>query len=176
MEMITDMARLFEIRRSKIHGRGGFALQPIPKGTRLVEYTGEIITSAEADRRSERSRSERTYLFTINSRKLVDATRRGSRARFINHSCEPNCESTVERGRVYIEAARDIEPGEELTYDYQLTIDGSTWQKSGADYPCLCGKPLCRRTLLMVPTRSRARARAMFAPSRNGNGAKPSVR
>jgi SET domain-containing protein len=170
------MARLFEIRRSKIHGRGAFALTHIPKGTRLVEYTGEIITPGEADRRAERSRSERTYLFTINSRKLVDATHRGSRARYINHSCEPNCSSTVEKGRVWIDAERDIEPGEELTYDYQLIIDDSNWQKSGADYPCLCGKPKCRRTLLHVPKASWPKARAMFAPSRNGhkNGAKPS--
>jgi hypothetical protein len=171
-----QMARLFEIRSSKIHGKGGFALQPIPKGTRLVEYTGEIITPGEADRRAERSRSERTYLFTINSRKLVDATRRGSRARFINHSCEPNCSSTVERGRVYIEAERDIEPGEELTYDYQLIIDDSNWRKSGAEYPCKCGKPKCKRTLLHVPKNKWAEARAMFAPSRNGNGSKPKVR
>lgn len=172
------MARLFEIRGSKIHGRGGFALQPIPKGTRLVEYTGEVISAAEADRRAERRRSERTYLFTINSRKLVDATHRGSRARFINHSCNPNCESTIERGRVYIDASRDIAPGEELTYDYQLVIDDSTWQESGAEYPCHCGAANCRRTLLTVPKRSWALARAMFAPARNGhrNGAAPSVR
>ena len=170
--------KLFEIRRSAIDGRGGFALRAIPKGTRIVEYTGDRITPSEADRRQERKRSERTYFFTVNSRVVIDASHRGSRARFINHSCEPNCASTVEKSRVYIEATRDIEPGEELSYDYRLVIDESNWRESGAEYPCLCGKPLCRHTLLYVPKASVAKARAMFSPNgKNGkNGARPAVR
>src|SRR5262245_39334710 len=125
---------LFEIRTSSIDRRGGFALRHIPKGTRIVEYTGDRITPREADLRQDRKRSERTYFFTVNSRVVIDASHRGSRARFINHSCEPNCASTVDKGRVYIESTRDIEPGEELTYDYRLVIDNTTWQQSGAEF------------------------------------------
>jgi len=180
--------RLFEIRRSSIDGRGAFALRRIPKGTRIVEYTGDRISPSEADRRQERKRSERTYFFTVNSRVVIDASHRGSRARFINHSCEPNCASTVEKGRVYIEAVRDIEPGEELSYDYRLVIDGSGWRESGAEFPCYCGTANCRHTLLYVPKRSLAEARRELGARRNGapaaaprtagarNGARPPVR
>lgn len=93
-------------------GLGLFASEPIKKGARIIEYTGERITNTEADRRGGQ------YLFEISSRTTIDGKGRENIARYINHACDPNCESRIERGRVFIYAIKRIEPGEELTYDY----------------------------------------------------------
>ena len=94
--------RRFAVRRSPIHGRGVFALQLIPKGTRIVEYKGELITDAEADRRYSKihEHSPHTMLFSVDDGLVIDATRRGNSARWINHSCAPNCEIEEENRRL----------------------------------------------------------------------------
>jgi uncharacterized protein len=142
--------RRFVVRRSSIHGRGVFALTRIPKGSRIIEYKGERISSAEADARyaEEQESSSHTMLFAVDEKLVIDATRTGNSARYINHSCRPNCESVDERERIYIEAIRDIRKGEELTYDYNLVLDERHTPAAKRENPCFCGTHRCRGTLL----------------------------
>jgi uncharacterized protein len=122
----------------------------------VVEYTGERISHAEADARYDDAGADRhhTFLFTVDRSTVLDAAVGGSAARFLNHSCEPNCAPIVERGRVYIEAARDIRTGEELTYEYAFRREGSADEEKEERYACRCGARRCRGTLLS-PRRSR---------------------
>jgi len=146
----TGAGRLFEVRSSVIQGKGGFALRPIPRGTRVIEYTGERIDHAEADARYDDAvmRRHHTYLFTVDDRTVIDAAVNGNAARFINHSCEPNCAPVIEGGGVFIEARRDIAPGEELSYDYALPRTGGEDEETGERYACRCGARRCRGTML----------------------------
>lgn len=141
---------LFEIRSSPIAGQGAFAVRPIPKGTRVIEYLGERISQDEADRRYDDTLVEhpRVLLFTVDDRRVIDAGVGGNAARFINHSCEPNCKSVTRRGRVHIWAIRRISAGEELTYDYNLTREGIGDEEALTRYACRCGAPSCRGTML----------------------------
>jgi len=142
--------RRFAVRASPIHGKGVFALRSIRKGERLVEYKGERVSHAVADRRhgTRDGADVHTMLFAVDSKVVVDATRNGNSARWINHSCAPNCRAETERGRVYIDALRDIGRGEELTYDYCLYRDERHTRTLKAAYPCFCGARRCRGTLL----------------------------
>jgi len=141
---------LFEIRASPIHGSGVFALRQIRRRTRIIEYQGERISHREADRRYDDDKSAHPHvlLFTVNKRTVIDAGVGGNEARYINHSCEPNCETVIENGRVYIAARRTIRPGEELTYDYQLERDGHPKPEWAQRYACRCGTSNCRGTML----------------------------
>ena len=145
----------FELRRSRIQGVGAFALQDIPKGTRLIEYTGEKITNAEADRRydEESMRRHHTFLFVLNLRTVIDAAHGGNESMFINHSCEPNCEAEISRGRIWIEAIKNIPAGSELTYDYAFENDPEYTVADLRFYACRCGAAKCRGTI--VKTRRR---------------------
>jgi len=138
------------VRNSPIHGRGVFALRRIPKGTRIIEYKGTLITDAEADRRYSRiqAHSPHTMLFSVDDGLVIDATRKGNSARWINHSCAPNCEIEEEHHRVFIEARRDIAPGEELTYDYNLQIGEKHTKAAKREHACFCGSRRCRGTML----------------------------
>jgi uncharacterized protein len=149
-----------ELRRSPIHGLGGFARGDIPKGTRIIEYTGEKISNAEADRRYDDDTMKRhhTFLFVLNSRTCVDAAFEGNEARFLNHSCAPNCEAVIERGHIWIDALTDIPAGAELLYDYQYEDDPEYTQDDLRFYACHCGAPNCRGTI--VKTRRRVRPAA----------------
>src|SRR5215471_8509738 len=118
--------RLYAVRHSAIHGRGVFAARKIRKGTCILEYKGRRSSWDEAMERpdSDPADSAHTVLFELDDGRVIDARVRGNAARWINHSCDPNCESYEdEEGRVFIEALRTIQPGEELSYDYQLGID-----------------------------------------------------
>ena len=141
---------LIEARNSKIHGRGVYAVAPIKKGTRVLEYLGDRISHAEADRRYEKKGEDdgHTFLFIASSRTVIDAGVGGNDARFINHSCNPNCETVIEGSRVFIDAIRDIKPGEELGYDYQLTWESTDDPAELALYACRCGAKRCRGTML----------------------------
>lgn len=146
--------RYIEVRNSPIHGKGVFAIREIPRGTTVVEYTGERISWDEADRRDEKKDPDDTHtmLFTVNKKVVIDASRRGSDARFINHSCAGNCRSYIDDDRVYIETRRKILPGEELSYDYKLTMEGEKLTRAMRKaYACRCDSPKCRGTLLYVP-------------------------
>jgi uncharacterized protein len=141
---------LFEVRRSRIHGSGVYAARRIRKGTRIVEYLGERISHATADARYEEKGQDdgHTFLFIVDRRVVIDAGVDGNEARFINHSCDPNCETVIEGGRVFIEALRTIQPGEELGYEYGLTWESTDDPEELAHYACRCGAAKCRGTML----------------------------
>lgn len=147
---------VFEVRSSSIQGLGAFATRRIPKGTRISEYVGERITPAVADERYDDDSAAHIHvlLFTVDKKTVIDAGVGGNEARFINHSCAPNCEPVIEKKRVYIEALRDIPEGEELTYDYNLTREGDYGAETEARYACHCGAQTCRGTML-EPRRGR---------------------
>jgi hypothetical protein len=142
--------RRFAVRRSPIHGNGVFALRLIRKGTRIIEYIGERISHEEADARYSElhANSPHTMLFTVNDDIVIDATRRGNSARWINHSCTPNCEIEDQDDRIFIEARRDIRPGEELTYDYNLQLGEPHTKAAKRAHACFCGARRCRGTML----------------------------
>jgi uncharacterized protein len=142
--------RSYSVRNSPIHGRGVFALTPISKGTRIVEYRGELITDDEADRRYAHlhEHSPHTMLFSLENKLVIDATRRGNSARWINHSCAPNCQVEEEGTKIFIDACRDIRPGEELTYDYNLQLGEPHTRAAQRAHACFCGTRRCRGTML----------------------------
>lgn len=148
--------RRIQTRRSGVHGKGVFALQPIAAGETIIEYTGEVITwkAAQARHPHDPNDPNHTFFFHIDERHVIDAKVGGNSARWINHSCDPNCEADEEDGRVFIKALRDIRAGEELNYDYGLIIDERYTPKLKAEYPCWCGAKNCRGTLL-APKRRR---------------------
>jgi uncharacterized protein len=152
---------LFEVRHSPVHGLGAFALRRIRKGARIVEYLGERVSHQEADRRyeSKDANDAHTFLFIVDSRTVIDAGVDGNEARFLNHSCNPNCESVIEKRRVYIEAVRTIEPGEELTYDYQIQREEDDPPGIEEVFACRCGFAQCRGTMLWPPDPPKHRRR-----------------
>jgi hypothetical protein len=141
---------MIEVRHSPVHGYGVFALRRIRKGTTVIEYLGDRITHAEADERyaDKDEKDNHTFLFTLNSKIVIDAGRNGNEARFINHGCEPNCESGILAKRVFIDAIRTIQPGEELVYDYQITRDPEDPDDVDEIFACRCGAPGCRGSML----------------------------
>ena len=160
MPAATSTARKPKIivRNSRIHGRGVYAGRRLKKGERIVEYKGEVISWREADRRppSDPDDPNHTFFFALDDhRKVIDANVGGNAARWINHSCKPNCETTEDEGRVFIEALRDIRAGEELSYDYGLIIDERITPTLKRQYRCLCGAPDCRGTMLALRKRSK---------------------
>ena len=141
----------YVVRNSPIHGRGVFARRTIGKGARIIEYRGQRISVEEAERRpdSDPANPYHTFLFELHDGRVIDAAVRGNAARWINHSCAPNCVPVEDDdSRVYIEAKRTIRAGEELSYDYQLTVTGRITAKMRAGYACRCGAPRCRGTML----------------------------
>lgn len=138
------------VRNSPIHGRGVFAVTAIAKGARILEYTGERMSHAKADRLygDLHDGSSHTMLFAATDKVVIDATKRGGPARWINHSCAPNCEANEEEGRIFIDAIRSIKPGQELSYDYNLLLEERHTAKQKRDHPCHCGARKCRHTLL----------------------------
>jgi SET domain-containing protein len=162
----------FRLRRSRIQGLGAFAIRDIPKGTRLIEYTGQKISNAEADRRypdDDSGERHHTFLFTLNSRTVIDAAYEGNEARFINHSCNPNCDAVIERGHIWIESIKDIPKGAELVYDYQFEHLPEYTEKDLALYVCKCGSPNCRGTIVKVDRRRRV-GREWLARRKGGKG------
>ena len=139
----------FEIRPSAIQGLGAFATQFIPEGTRLIEYAGERLTPEEADARyPDDDERHHTFLFAIDDDVVVDAAVNGNEARFLNHSCDPNCDVVIDDKRLWIETIRDVEPGEELVYDYAFVLEERHTPAAKKRYPCFCGAANCRKTIL----------------------------
>lgn len=144
-------------RRSPIHGNGVFATDAIAKGERVIEYRGARLAMADADELyGDTLESGHTFLFTLNDDYVIDANRGGNIARWINHSCKPNCEPLLiedpkqrkDRDRVVIEALRAIKPGEELTYNYGITLEVPHTKKLKAIWACRCGAKRCTGTML----------------------------
>ena len=140
----------FEVRPSPMQGFGTFATHHIPAGTRLVEYAGQRLTPPQAEARYPDVPGERhhTFLFAIDETVVIDAAVDGNDARWINHSCDPNCDAVVDAGRIWIETIRDVRPGEELAYDYAFTLTERHTPAAKRRYPCHCGAANCRRTML----------------------------
>jgi SET domain-containing protein len=151
----------YRVRASRIHGKGVFATRPIRKGTRIIEYRGERISPEEADKRYEKAVDPgHVVVFEVDEHTAIDAGRGGNEARFVNHSCDPNCESVIEDGRVFIEAIRHIQKGEELSYDYMLHYSGRRTRAVEQQYACHCDSENCRGTML-APHPRRRRPRTM---------------
>lgn len=143
----------FELRQSPIQGQGAFATRPIKKGTRIIEYAGERISQDEADVRydDESMKRHHTFLFTLDEDTVIDAAVNGNEARFINHSCDPNCQAFIEGDRIFIYSIRPIAQGEELVYDYAYERVEGMDEESEKLYVCRCGAKNCRGTILAPP-------------------------
>jgi len=140
----------FDVGPSPMQGVGAFATHRIPSGTRLVEYAGQRLTQAQAEARYPEVVGERhhTFLFAIDAEVVIDAAVDGNEARWINHSCAPNCDAVIDGGRIWIETIRNVSPGEELAYDYAFTLPERHTPAAKRRYPCHCGAATCRGTML----------------------------
>ena len=146
----TPTSRRIQTRRSGVHGNGVFAVADIAEGETLIEYVGEVISWEEAQDRHPHDPKDpnHTFYFHIDEDHVIDAKFGGNSSRWINHSCDPNCEADEQDGRVFIKALRNIPAGTELNYDYGLIIDEPYTKALKAEYPCWCGSANCRGTLL----------------------------
>jgi hypothetical protein len=150
------MPKKIAARLSPIHGNGVFATETIKKGERIVRYKGEVRTHEEVDEaHGEIDENGHTFLFTLNDDYVIDANYEGNSARWINHSCSPNCEAVLDenedqpkKSRVFIESIRAIKPGEELTYDYGITLDEPHTARLKKIWACRCGSKKCTGTML----------------------------
>jgi len=146
----TEDHPLYKVTRSKVHGYGAFATRDVKKGEVLDEYLGDRITHEQADKRYEDhdENDNHTFLFIVDKKTVIDAGIGGNDARFINHKCDPNCESEIKKGRVFIVATKAIKKGEELGYDYQIGREKDDPENVDEIYACRCGSPKCRGTML----------------------------
>jgi SET domain-containing protein len=142
---VRNALPLTEVRPSGVHGRGVYATGFIPEGTRIIEYTGQRVSWEDAP---DNENTSHTFNFGLENGEVINPRIGGNEARWINHCCDPNCEAIEEDGRIFIHAMRDIEPGEELFYDYALEIGEPITEASKKEYECLCGSPSCRGTML----------------------------
>ncbi len=135
----------YTVRNSKIHGRGVFARRPIRKGTKVIEYTGKIVSADKAEKIGSAGIDGHghTMLFSIDKDRVINGNV-GGPAKYINHSCEPNCETVRYDERIFIEALRSVKKGEEITYDYHLEVPGKITKKIRKEFACFCGSPNCR--------------------------------
>ena len=164
------------MRNSEVHGRGVFAVAHIKKGTRIFEYLGDRVSHAAADARYEDhdENDNHTFLFIVDKHTVIDAGVGGNDARFINHQCDGNCESVIENRRVFIDAVRDIAPGEELGYDYEIGRDKDDPPNVDEIYACRCGSPQCRGTMLRPPRKRRQAKRQRSAQAEKSQDRRPS--
>ena len=144
-------------RRSSIHGNGVFATERIPKGEKLIQYKGRLRSHAEVDRDyADDPDTGHTFLFTLNDEYVIDANLDANNARWINHSCNPNCEAVFyedeggnkRKDQVWIESLRTIKPGEELSYNYGITLAERHTPRLKALWACKCGAKNCTGTML----------------------------
>ena len=160
------MSLKIEAHKSPIHGNGVFAIKPIKKGERVVEYTGPRLTHYEVDAGEAGAvESGHTFLFTLNDEYVIDADKETSPAKWINHSCDPNCEALMEEDegddrrndRIFIEALRDIKVGEELSYNYGITLEEKHTKRLKEIWKCLCGAENCTGTLLQPKSKAKGK-------------------
>jgi SET domain-containing protein len=154
---VSPMPQKITTRRSTIHGNGMFAIAPIRKAERLIQYKGRHRTHKAVDRLySDELETGHTFLFTLNDTYVIDANEDGNDARWINHSCDPNCEAVMVEDAdedpnldaVYIDARRAIRPGEELTYNYGIVLDEPHTDRLKKLWACHCASPKCTGTML----------------------------
>lgn len=164
--------RLFRIKRSPVHGVGAFACRRIRRGQHVAEYVGQRLTGDEVEARyDERAADDpHTFLFWLGGDAYVDASIGGGDARFINHSCAPNCEIDLTGDRISIRARKNIQPGVELTYDYALEIEDDAPPSRRALFACRCGAARCRGTMLDdTPGRGARAPRTRSRKTRRGH-------
>ena len=139
-----------EVRRSGVHGKGVYATTAIRKGERIIEYTGKRLPWKVAMDLPPRDEGDpyHTFLFSLENGDVIDAHEGGNDARWINHSCDPNCETTEVDDRIFVEALRAIRPGEELFYDYLIVPADRRTKSLEREFACHCGSARCRGTML----------------------------
>ena len=175
---MTRVARhrkpLFEVRHSRIHGYGVFALRRIRKGTMVIEYLGDRVSHALANERYEHKdpKDGHTFLFTVDAKTVIDAGVDGNEARFINHGCDPNCQTVNTNKRIFIEALRTIQPGEELAYDYQIQRDDDDAADVDVVFACRCGAKSCRGSMLEAPKKKRKSTSKRKSSAKRTSGTK----
>ena len=166
------MKRPYAVRASSTHGRGLFATRTIRKGACILEYRGTRLDSAAADARPPTDPADpfHTLQFQLDDGTVIDASRHGNAARWINHGCEPNCEAVEhDDGRLFIYARRTIRAGEELRYDYRLGYEGRLTRRAERAFACRCGAPHCRGTMLWPPPHAIGpRRRPLLADAKAG--------
>ena len=131
--------KLYKQKKSKINNRGLFAAKDIKKGTKIIYYVGKIITKKETERNPKFDNDRAIYLFNLNNRYDLDGDFTYNTARLINHSCNPNCEVDIIRGKIWIISIKKILKGDELSYDYGYDFDKDDFK----DHICNCGSSLC---------------------------------
>jgi len=136
-----------EVRQSAVHGHGVYATHFIPKGTRIIEYTGQRVSWEAAP---DDENDPHTFNFGLENGEVINPEVDGNNARWINHCCDPNCEAIEEDNRIFIYAMRDIEAGDELFYDYAMEIDEPITEGSKRKFACHCGASNCRGTMLAL--------------------------
>jgi SET domain-containing protein len=146
----TKLAERIEVRRSGVHGRGVFARTRIRKGARIIEYTGRRLSWKEAQDLPplDPTNPYHTFLFSLDNGEVIDATRGGNESRWINHSCDPNCETFEEDDRIFVHALRGLKRGEELFYDYKMVPSDRRTKKVEKEFGCFCRTANCRGTML----------------------------
>ena len=173
---------LFEVRHSRVHGHGVFALRRIRKGTNIIEYLGERVSHELADARyaGKDPLDGHTFLFTVDGKTVIDAGVNGNEARFVNHGCDPNCQTVQIGAQIFIEAIRTVQPGEELAYDYRIQRDDDDPANIDDVFRCLCGAKNCRGSMLVArrkkPAAKRPKKRATQGRKGRAKRAKPRKR
>ena len=155
----TKAAKRVKVRRSGIHGRGVFVMDRVRKGARIIEYTGRHLPWKEAENQPPRDPADpyHTFLFSLDNGDVIDAAVGGNESRWINHSCDPNCETIeTDDDRIFVHALRSLRPGEELFYDYKMVPSERRTKKLEKEYACLCGTARCRGTILEPITKRRS--------------------
>ena len=164
MHTAHTMNRRIQVRSSPIHGNGVFAARDLPAESRVIEYRGLRLSHAEADDQYEgNAETGHTFLFTLNEDFVIDANQGGNAARWINHSCAPNCQAFLiehpdgdkHKDRVIIETLRPIQEGEELSYSYAITLAERHTPRLKSKWECRCGARNCTGTMLDRKRKSR---------------------
>ncbi len=139
-----------KVRTSGVHGRGAYAIVPIRKGERIIEYTGTHLPWKVAIDLPPRDPADpyHTFLFSLDNGNVIDGGQGGNESRYINHSCDPNCETAEEEDRIFVDALRALQPGDELFYDYRIVPAERRTKKLEQEFACLCGSAKCRGTML----------------------------
>ena len=165
---MTPDRDFIQVLPSGIHGSGVFAKRPIPKGTRVIEYSGRRLPKPELLASAQRGERQLTYVLNLDADTAIDGGELGNDARFINHSCRPNCELYIFDGTPYIYAMQDIPAGAELSFDYQLQSAITRRMSRSLSrelFPCHCGAPDCRGTLVAPKTWRARSVRAEASPA-----------
>jgi len=161
LEAAPTSGKRTQVRESGVHGKGVYAVRPLTAGAKVLEYKGEIITWKEALRRHphDPDQPNHTFYFHLDDGHVIDGKHQGNSAKWINHSCHPNMEAEQDGDRVFLKALRDIDPGEELFFDYGLIIDARLTAKLKKEYACWCGAENCRGTMLATSSRSKPKSK-----------------